>query len=142
MSAKRPRPTPYVYPNEIVVLADDGLPWHELVDEWELENQILSNVGRRNASMPRPKRRATHRSITIKAMRHYRYEDSTLEAFLNADLGGRITITPMDDTPMIDKKKRFMVDCDAIEPPQNPEKVVSLATLREWWTEAGKLKRS
>lgn len=86
----------------------------------------------------RPKKNPTHRSVVIEAMHDFRFEGSSIETFLEADIDG-ITVEPMDNMPMSDKRKKYRVICEAISPhAPDTGKVKSLGTLYDWWSEAAK----
>jgi hypothetical protein len=93
-------------------------------------SEIFSKAQSERAAKLRPKKAATQRSETIRAMRPTRAEGRSFEEFLTASINrcvDIVIITPIGASSL----GKYDIECDA------PGEPVTRRTLRDWWTEAG-----
>jgi hypothetical protein len=93
-----------------------------------------SAAGSSNAQKPR--RKKGYRQLIIAEMYEWHRRRRTLDEFLGGSedsLGGRngFSIKPVNSR----NANEFIIECDEAD---DPEKPISLNTIRGWWTEAGK----
>jgi hypothetical protein len=138
MSAAKNSPLQHPLPktlDELIPLLRRYRP--KVFDEW-IHSLILAEEGHEQdlqwerARKPRrSKKRATHRSVTIDAMRAARKKGDTLNGFLDVD---HETVTVRRDGD-----KGYIVDCDSVFGHTGikvRELRVSKRQLQAWWVEA------
>jgi hypothetical protein len=85
-----------------------------------------------SSAKKRGPKKPTYRSVIIAEMRIWHHRGDSFKEFLRSAEGGLDGFSIMPPTKKRDADK-FIIECDVANEPQKP---ISLSTLRGWWAEA------
>ncbi len=104
---------------------DSGVKMLVVLDEAETGRRKQKKI----AEKPRPKKKPTHRSMTINEMEEWRSKGHHFDEFIDSAIAGSI-----DGLDLNLGRVKYEMAWDNLESPRQ----FAETTLREWWTEAGK----